>query len=259
MIKRYSALVALSVLVVLTALALTSWSLGWLRSGLSPEQKQPLELSLSVSKESFLVGEPVLIQLRLTNKSDKELKVEVGFDPRRHDAQIAFGDGPFQPYLPLAAKILTTKVGIEVDRIIITLKPGESWEVSGFNLFNAETNDYAFPAPGRYRFKYEFRYDPEDLSKKVESNVLEIKVVAPEREVDQKALQFIVDHQLKPFLNPSEVEFLPIEEEQGPDKIVTQFKELLKQFPESIYAPYAQQVIEELCKGRHEQPECKEG
>ncbi len=89
--------------------------------------------------------------------------------------------------------------------------------------------------------------------------MLEIKVVAPEREVDQKALQFIVDHQLKPFLNPSEVEFLPIEEEQGPDKTVTQFKELLKQFPESIYTPYAQQVIEELCKGRHEQPECKEG
>jgi hypothetical protein len=243
-----------ALLVALTTLAITIWGLGWLRSGLNQEQKQPLELSLSVSKESFLVGEPVLIQQRLTNKSDKELKVDLSPDLRRHDAQIAFGDGPFQPYLPLVAEILSS---IDTDRVIITLKPGESREDSGFVLFNAKTNDYAFPAPGRYRYKYELLYDPEDLSKKVESNVLEIKVVAPEREVDQKALQFIVDHQLKPFLNPSEVTFLPTEE-QDTSKIVTQFKELLKQFPESIYAPYAQQVIEKLCREeRGELPACQ--
>jgi hypothetical protein len=253
MIRRYSVLAAL--LVALTTLAITIWGLGWLRSGLSQEQKQPLELSLSVSKESFLVGEPVLIQQRLTNKSDKELKVDLSLDLRRHHDQIAFGDGPFQPYLPLAAEILTTKLIIDFEPVIITLKPGESREDSGFVLFNAKTNDYAFPAPGRYRYKYELLYDPEDLSKKAESNVLEIKVVAPEREVDQKALQFIIDHQLKPFLNPSEVTYLPTEE-QDTSKIVTQFKELLKQFPESIYAPYAQQVIEKLCREEHELPAC---
>jgi hypothetical protein len=252
MIKRYSVLAAL--LVALTTLAITIWGLGWLRSGLNQEQKQPLELSLSVSKESFLVGEPVLIQQRLTNKSDKELKLNLSLDLRRHHTQIAFGDGPFQPYLPLAVEILTTI--IDTEPVIITLKPGESREDSSFALFNAKTNDYAFPAPGRYRYKYELLYDPEDLSKKVESNVLEIKVVAPEREVDQKALQFIIDHQLKPFLNPSEVTYLPTEE-QDASKIVTQFKELLKQFPESIHAPYAQQVIEKLCRGERELPACQ--
>lgn len=256
MMKRYS---VLTTLLALAALAFLSWKPSWLEAGSSRQQASSqhlLELSLSVSQESFLVGEPVLIQQRLTNQADKELKVEITADPKRYQTQIAVGDGPFQPYVSLVAELLSTKLFIQVDRFIITLKPGEKREDSGFILFNAKTNDYAFPAAGRYRLKSEFFYDPEDPSKKVESNVLEIKVVAPEREVDQKALKFIADNQLKPFLNLSEVTFLPTKEKDT-STIVSQLLELRKQFPESAYAPYAQQVIEKLCRGRQQElPAC---
>lgn len=242
----------LSTLLVLVAVA----TLGWGLSRLQSQPKAPLELSLSLEKESYLIGEPVLIIQRLINQSDKELKVEMTFDPKRSQMQIAVGDGPFQPYISSVAELLTTKLLIQVERIIITLQPGEKREDKGFMLFNAKTNDYAFPAAGRYRLKITFFYDPQDQSKKVESNVLEIKVVAPEREVDQKALKFITENQLKPFLNPSEVTFLPTQEKDA-NTIVSQFLELRKQFPESTYAPYAQQVIEELCRGRQQElPAC---
>lgn len=239
----------LSTLLVLVAVA----ALGWGLSRLQSQPKAPLELSLSLEKESYLIGEPVLIIQRLINQSDKELTVDMTAGPERFQTQIAAGDGPFQPYESLVAKVLKF---FRISSVTVTLKPGEKREDKGFMLFNAKTNDYAFPAAGRYRLKVEFFYDPQDKSKKVESNVLEIKVVAPEREVDQKALKFIAENQLKPFLNPSEVTFLPTQE-KGANTIVSQFLELRKQFPESTYAPYAQQVIEELCRGRQQElPAC---
>lgn len=226
---------------------LLGWGVGRLQS--QPQPKAPLELSLSVGKESFLVGEPVLIQQQLINQSDKELTIDLTASPNRFQTQIAAGDGPFQPYTSLSAKVLRF---IRISSVIITLKPGEKREDKGFVLFNAATNDYAFPAAGSYRLKIDFFYDREDKSKKVASNVLEIKVVAPEREVDQMALKFIIDNQLKPFLNPSEATFAVFEQEDV-NKILLQLKELSKQFPESAYAPYARQVFGILCQGREQE------
>lgn len=238
------AITALATLLVLAAAAALGWGLGLLQ----PQPKAPLELKLSAGKESFLIGEPVLIIQGLGNQSDKELNVDVTAGPERFQYQIAAGDGPFQPYKSLVAEVLRF---LRISSVVITLKPGEKREDSGFMLFNAATNDYAFPAAGIYRIKSEFFYDPQDRSKKVESNVLEIKVVAPEREVDQKALKFIIENQLKPFLNPSEAEFAVFE--QDVNKILLQLKELLKQFPESAYAPYARQVFGILCQGREQE------
>jgi hypothetical protein len=245
----------LAILLALVAAAALRW-------GVSRWQSQPtapLELSLSVSKKSFLIGEPVKIQMQVRNETKDELKLQfrLGFGCANDLIAAISSDGgkTFQPYTSMA-----TLIGQREFCLVppFTLKSGEERkgeEFIGFHVVSVDfmTNkvegDFAFPKAGKYQVK--MTLTPRPLTGILESNVVEVEVVEPEGK-DKEALQFIVDNQLKPFLTPEAVLF-PVENET-----IQKLQQFLEKFTDGAYAPYVKVGLEAICRERREQlPACQ--
>lgn len=245
----------LAILLALVAAAALRWGVSRWQS----QPKAPLELSLSVSKESFLVGEPVKIQMQVRNETKDELKLQfhLGFGCTNDlSAAISSDEGKtFQPYTSMA-----TLIGQREFCLVppFTLKSGEERKGEEFISFhvvsvdfmtNKVEGDFAFPKAGKYQVK--MTLTPRPLTGILESNVVEVEVVEPEGK-DNEALQFIVGHQLKPFLTP-EARLFPVT-----DETVQKLQEFLEQFKGSTYAPYVQLGLEAICRGREQEfPACQ--
>ncbi len=100
----------------------------------------------------------------------------------------------------------------------VTLQPGQALETPEFVSFDVARDQFAFPAEGSYKLKATHFFDTQDLSKKIESNVVEIPVGWPTGK-DQEALKFILDNK--------------------------------------TYTPFAQLGLAALCEERPDLPACK--
>lgn len=155
-----------------------------------------LKLTLSVPSQTYLVGEPVPITVKLTNTSWRAQKVryplsyewglEVLITPeggvtREYVSSLhAFARSARRPN-PAAQK----------------LKWRKSLTVQEHIAFDdAARNDFAFPVPGRYTVQVRHPYE-----QGVRSNSVTITVAAPTGR-DAEALEFITSHDLKALLSP---------------------------------------------------------
>ncbi len=207
-----------------------------------------LELSISVDKEVFLVGEPVQITFQLKNLSDQELSniAELSFISGTLMTFFRQSGNDFEPYFPRSREVSDL-----MDRAVIpiTLKAGEMLGNIEYISFNVVTSDFAFPVAGNFELKATHLISNEDPNMFVESNTLSISVINPVG-VDQDALNFIQINGLNRFLTP-ESELFPHD-----DSIISKLNELIKTFPESLYLPYAKLGRSSLCQGRFELSDC---
>jgi hypothetical protein len=225
---------------------------------LSQEQKQPLELSIATDKTKVLVGEPVQLKLKLKNNSDKDLTgvfYLTFLSGTLHVLITPVGQPEFL-YWPASLQMAETA---EIPLRLVTLKAGEEVEGKEFISYDVKKKDFALPAAGKYQLRAEQFFDPDDLSKKVESQGIAVEVVDPQSQEDKDALQFIVDKQLKADLTP-EASLVPPLEGRTVNDEVQLLQEFLKKFPTSTYVPYVLAGLNAICQGRaQELPACSGG
>jgi hypothetical protein len=225
---------------------------------ISQEQKQPLELSIATDKTKVLVGEPVQLKLKLKNNSDKDLTgvfYLTFLSGTLHVLITPVGQPEFL-YWPASLQMAETA---EIPLRLVTLKAGEEVEGKEFISYDVKKKDFALPAAGKYQLRAEQFFDPDDLSKKVESQGIAVEVVDPQSQEDKDALQFIVDKQLKADLTP-EASLVPPLEGRTVNDEVQLLQEFLKKFPTSTYVPYVLAGLNAICQGRaQELPACSGG
>jgi hypothetical protein len=211
---------------------------------------EKLEFVLATSKTTFLVGEPVKVNFKLTNRSDQILTANfhLRFGLERLKLSIAQGDEPPHFYTSIVMKLAAFERRASPKPV--TLQPGQALESSEFVSFDVARDQFAFPAEGSYKLKAIHFFYVQDPSKKIESNVVEISVSWPIGK-DQEALQFILDNKLERFLTP-EAKFFDFD-----NNVVSKLKEFIKGFPGSTYTPFAQLGLTALCEERPDLPACK--
>lgn len=203
-----------------------------------------VNLSARKEQKEFLIGEPVKISLTLENTSGKEVKVLAGlkFGSGKMAAYIAAEDGPFEPYSSIGS-VRASFANITVP--VVTLKHGEQLKDTDFIYYDLVKDSFAFPEAKRYKLRMDYWYDPEDSTKKIASNIIEISVKAPESKADQEALQFIKENKLAPYLAPEGKGFPTSKEEHKQAK--KKLRELRREFQASTYRRYATLSLVALC------------
>lgn len=239
------------------ALGLFIWLLWGGASRLVSQQEQPkLELTITSSdlqgqKQRFLIGEPIQLRLTLRNlsKEPQTGTFNIKFGSATLHVFIAKKGDAFTLYMPQSLRIANRA---DIGHALITLQPGKKLEEIEFVSFDVNANDFAMPTVGHYQLKARHFFAMPDLSKTVESNVIEVEVVEPQGK-DKEALQFIVDNKFKPFLTP-EAKSFHVENET-----VVQLQAFAEEkFPDSTYAPYVKLGIEAICKTQRERlPACQ--
>lgn len=234
----------------------------------SPRESKPLEETLEMSRKAMdgpltltikpinlpawkeqkeaLVGQPVRISLTLKNISDQKIETVAAqgltFGSGLVKALIAAEDGPFKPY----SSIDFVKASFALVFVpAIILEPGEHISAKEFIYYDLVRDDFPFPKPGRYRIKIIHGWPAKDV-RYLESNVIEISIQAPTKQVDQEALKFIQENKLKPYLTPEGKGF-PWDTEEERNQAIEKLRELRKQFPGSVYRRYVPFSLLALC------------
>lgn len=213
-----------------------------------------LELVILADETQLLVGQTLQLEIRLINKSDKDLTgpFHLSFKAGRLQLLIASPDQPFTLYFPASLQLAQTQ-----DRLLrnVTLKAGKELISKEFVSYDVKTQDFAFPKAGDYRLKALLFFDPKDPQKHLESNEIKVTVTEPQRK-EKEALKFIVDNQLKPYLT-TESRLIPTPAGKTVNDQVKLLREFLKKFPDSAYLPHVLVGLAALCKGRiQELPAC---
>lgn len=159
----YSQLIKWVVTFCLTTLAATCHS---------SEIPESLSFSMSSSKEQWLLGEPVVIQIAITNTSTS---------PQSTATQFRNGIGVASYHVSKDGRSYETVGALSYRDPVpqrLSLAPGEAFYHEEVLLFDSRTSTLVFPELGRY-----FVYTEVSGRK---SNVLRIQVVEPESSTDKK-------------------------------------------------------------------------
>ena len=185
-------------------------------------QDADLRLELSSLKASYLVAEPVVLRMRLTNASSlriQSVSPELGVETQLTSLYIAAPGGEFELYDPGFVE--------EPSRPLRELGPGDSLAHDQQVIFHWPAKDFAFPAAGAYRVKAVFHGF--GLRPDVESNVVEIRITAPSG-ADADALR---------LFRRQEVALLAMSVDESP-QAVQSLETLMTRHGGSVYADYAQ-------------------
>lgn len=172
-------------------------------------------------KPSYLVAEPVFIDIIVKNTDDKSAMIspELAVETENLSMFVARGEADPQQYHPGFV--------VEPSRMPIELDPGQTVVHRQLILFNSLIKDYAFPAPGTYRVHvllHGFGLRPD-----VRSNIIEIQINKPAG-AEAEVLQLFKNKDVADLI-------MNLNEATG---AVTNLELLMTQHPETIYGKYAQ-------------------
>lgn len=191
-------------------------------------------LSISLFKKKLLIGEPIIVSLKLANES-------MGPLPRVFGSNEYFADTS-DFVLTVTARdgtmiLEARKHGADVSRIVFkTIKPGEFWQCEQMflprinfqkNVNLGSKNSTALISPGLYKLTAKLLWNPQQKNVVfITSNSVELQINEPTG-IDLKAVKLMQSPELEGFF----------EGIRGgkPKTIAT----LLSDYPESTYARYA--------------------
>lgn len=138
---------------------------------------QSFKLELSAEKSSFLLGEPVVVLVKVTNTGSTPLVIPGGLSPEM-DALIYEVSGPRGERVPFSPLYVA-----DTDKSI-TLNRNESAHEAARIFYGG--NGYSFPEAGGY--KITVRYKTE------RSAPLSLTITAPRNAAEEKQARLILDH-----------------------------------------------------------------
>ena len=117
-------------------------------AGLGCAQTSPLELSVTVRKPSFVIGEPVNLELRLRNKS--------GAAVNSREMEAVTGTVRYVIRTPRGGEDRYVTAMSKEPRELLIIPPGGQVAADELILYNFGTRKLAFPTPGRYTIRCEY-------------------------------------------------------------------------------------------------------
>lgn len=219
-------------------------------------QSEQLEISNKPSKNTYLTGELVDLNLRLDNKSTRDVTIKNGFSVL---------DGYLKVYISSNGidfeEYFNTKWGTKDGASKpITLKPNEAIETSATLLWNYKpalysskplkdkiATDYAFPNPGNYLVKSKFVVYLSDSKEPItiESDPVSISITEPVGE-DLEVWMKIKDRgDIAFFLQEGAVRSGNKDEQ---DKLVNDVQQILSLHPGSMYSQRLRENLESFTK-----------
>ena len=139
--------------------------------------QESIKLELSVEKTNFLLGEPVVVLVKLTNTGPVTITIPSGLEPEMDvlHYEIINPKGKTSQFSPLFV--------MDTDWLI-TLNKNESTYGSARLFFGGE--GYYFPEPGVYRVKVRY--------KSFQSNSLQVNVLKPKDDSERLQARLILDN-----------------------------------------------------------------
>ncbi len=176
--------------------------------------QEGMKIELSAEKTTFLLGEPVVVLVKVTNTGNSPLVIPGGLEPEFDmlHYKITDPDGKATPYSPMYVA--------DTDKRVILNKNESAYGTA--RIFYGG-NGYSFTKPGTYKVKASF--------KDAQSNALAIKVSAPQNDAEREQARLILD-------NAEVGMFLMLE---GGDELMEAHKalETLQQkYPQSVLTAY---------------------
>lgn len=136
-----------------------------------------VKLELSVEKSSFMLGEPVVVLVKVTNTGDSELAIVGGVEPEFDvlHYEVAGPDGESKPFSPLYVA--------DTDKRIV-LNRGESMHGTARIFYGG--NGYTFSKAGTYKVTASF--------KNYRSNTLSIQISEPQNQAEREQARLILEN-----------------------------------------------------------------
>ncbi len=180
----------------------------------STHAQQGIKIELSAEKTTFLLGEPVVVLVKVTNTANSPLMIPVGLEAECDmlHYEITNPDGKTTPYSPMYV--------VDTDKRIILNKNESAYGAA--RLFYGG-NGYTFTKPGTYKVQARF--------KDVQSNALAVKISAPQNDAEREQAALILD-------NAEVGLFLMLE---GGDELMEAHKALAtleEKYPQSLLTAY---------------------
>jgi len=206
---------------------------------LSAERRE-LDVFLVLQKEQYVVGEPVLLDVRLKNLGTRDLPAWVDALSYQIETYVRRGSGAFLQYSLGDFDLLKISPSVE------SVAPGQSKRYTLrilYTWYSRETRGrrsrLAFETPGEYDVKVVYPLFPK--RDKFESNVIQIRVVKPEG----------TDATVWARLNHRDLlHFLQTGVDPETSDVVDEILYVLTEFPNSTYCPAIRWALENHYRNR---------
>lgn len=188
-------------------------------SGTAYAEYLKVEISVTAEKKEFLLGEPVIVYVTVTNIGEEEIKIIPEVNPEVDIFRYFITDpsGKTKPFSP---------VYVAEPDTIKTLKQNES--ISGSARVFYGGHGYYFPKPGKYTVTV--RYE------NIESKPLTLEILTPKDEAEKEQAKLILD-------TPEVGLFLILE---GGDELINAGKAietLTQKYPDSVLTSYCRYAV----------------
>lgn len=182
-----------------------------------------IDLKLFTDKSEYLLGEPVIAYIQITNSGSEPISIVNQLQPKYDYINFYIKrekeeENLFVPYTVADSVIRTTIV-----------EPGNSIS-QDIKIFYGG-NGWTFKLAGKYRVRATYKGNIEITSEKIESNVIEIKVLSPKNEQEKE--------QVNLMMGKEQGKFLIFESGDHLTYGISSLLELVNKFPESQLANYA--------------------
>lgn len=186
-----------------------------------------VRLSLELAKDSYVVGEPVIVRATLTNTTQHALRFPPLLDPQfqYNNFIITTPSGKSLGFSPVA--IACSRGDLQYQ----TLQPGEVRTEDLPIFFHKE--GWIFSEPGEYTIQSLFR-STADVAQRADSNLVRVTVL-PGSPEDQAAARLMMGHDQGLFMMWGEGDHL----EEGIDALET----VVRTYPNSTAAAYARYAL----------------
>lgn len=197
-----------------------------------PDQNSgiPLRLTIKMSKNLVLVGEPLWVEFKLANTGNEPFRFRAALDIKSGILKLLVkspdkDDGPPEGKHELFQ--FGEHVTLGVDWRI--LKPGESTSSKYLLAYNFKTNDLMFPRPGTYALQGSLLCAAEDGSQELHSPSIRVSVSNPEaREAEA----------FKLWKSEGAARIVQGDPPVTPGAVSALIR-LVTEYPESVYSQYA--------------------
>lgn len=200
-----------------------------------------LQLKVSASKETYMLGEPILLNVRLRNTSARELVLVNTFDPTYSSLKI------YSRSDRNSSEYMDPRWGLRELNGLITIKKDESLSNDVQLLARLEPENVAkffYTTAGIYSVKvsYEVRRPRQETVEILESEPIELRIVEPvgvdqtvwNRIKNNGAIGYLIQH------GDTHILFYKTEDRR---KLKEEVEQIIDQYPDSFYAAGLKQSL----------------
>jgi hypothetical protein len=182
-----------------------------------------IDLKLSMDKSEYLLGEPVVAYIQIVNSGSGPVSIVDQLHPKNDYINFYVkkennDEILFVPFVIADSSLHT-----------LILEPGKSI-TENIKIFYGG-NGWTFASPAKYQIRSVYKGIIENLSEKIDSNVIEINVLPPKNEQEKEQVNLI--------MGKEQGKFLLFESGDHLTNGISSLQKLVDKYPQSRFSDYA--------------------